>query len=166
MADKKSKKVASEVVGELRKAAKLYEVFKNAADAAELLANFEKNEAALKKSILSLEKDKESLEIVLSEALNEIEAVNAKAKEKSSQSDEVLANAKSEAKDITAKARENANAIIDKAQNEASKIESTISAIKVRERQAVEDEKKAQSHLTKVNEQIKAAKDKFLEIVG
>jgi cell division septum initiation protein DivIVA len=166
MADEKPKKVASGVVGELRKAAKLYEVFKNAADAAELLANFEKNEAVLKKSICSLEKDKESLEIVLSEALDEIKAANAKVKEKSSQSDELLANAKDEAKDITVKARKNANAIINEAQDKVSKIEASISAIKIRERQAIESEKKAQNDLIKVKGQIKAAKDKFLEIVG
>lgn len=59
MADKKQ---ASEVAGELRKAARLYEVFKNAADAAAVLAEYEAREKAHKKNIALLAKEESELD--------------------------------------------------------------------------------------------------------
>jgi len=163
---KESKMAYSAMAGELRKGARLYEVFKSASDAATILANFEKEEEATKRRISLLSKELEKLDLECDIAYNK--AKEAEESEKAAQVNAggIVQRAKKEAERITAKAstvvsetKEKALLVLSEIEDKTKKATSDMNISIVKKNDAL-------SSLAKVEKQIQNAKDKFLDTLG
>jgi hypothetical protein len=105
---------ATEIVGELKKAARMYEVFKQAAKAAEILASFEKENNALIKQREALSKE-----------CLELDAACNNAVEEATKAEQDRIRAVNEASNVIAKAESNALSIINEAKQKAIDMEAT-----------------------------------------
>ncbi len=161
------KKVSYSVIsGELRKAAKMYEVFKNASQAADILSSFAREEELAKRKIENLENE-----------LKELDKKCDLSYEKEKESEERKITSEKEALLLLKRARVDAGQIKESASNSAEKKveegEKTLSIILEKTRIASKDIEVALNErgdalasLAKVEKQIQAAKDRFLKTLG
>lgn len=121
---------ASEVAGELRKAAKMYEVFKHASDAANVLAGYEASEKKLKKDIGKLQSEYDDLDKACDVVSSDTDAkkfelsnLEKKVKDADDEYKRLLSESKS-------KAQIEASRIVSSAQAELSGLDEAIRAAK------------------------------------
>lgn len=158
---KEDKVSYSAIAGELRKAARLYEVFKHASEAADSLAKFEaeikistSKAAKLKAELYEL--DKECDVAYNKKVATEVEIKQAK--------DEVLLTIKKgkvDASILVNKAKDQASKIMDEVKGELAIIKGEINIAKLKEKESKEAKGKADAELHKVKDQIQTLKDKF-----
>jgi len=161
---KEDKVSYSAIAGELRKAARMYEVFKHASEAADTLAKFEAeikvytNKAAkLKAELYELDKEcdvsynkKVATEVEIKQAKDEVILIKKKGRADAS----ILVN----------KAKTQAEKIMEEVKEELAVVKASITKAKVAEKDSLEAKAKADSELHKVEDQIQSVKDKFLKV--
>jgi len=163
MADKKEKKVpASEVAGELRKAARLYEVFKHAADAASLLASFEVQERKLKSSINSLKKEHTQLDDKCNAIAYKIDDHKKTLSEFTTKIKTVDKEYQQEVRNIKQRATVEAAGIVASATIDLESLRSKITKAKVDYSSITEDVLNAKQELSDVNMRIEEIKTNAL----
>lgn len=152
----------SEIVGELRRSARLFKVFEKAADAAEILHTHEKDVKALKKEIESLTIERDNLNIECEEVVKSIDDARAKAKEIEAGilKNSAIANAKMDDDKKASKAK--ATKMIKDAEAKVSNILSSIDDLQIKAKVALNDKKRAEDDLKKVINKIKSTKESFI----
>jgi len=163
---KEDKVSYSVIAGELRKGARLYEVFKHASDAADVLAAFDREQEGMKRKIATLKNEVLELDTLCDEAYNKKEeAIKAKSKSEV-EAGNIVQKAKQEAELI--KSKSNAYAAKSKEDMEVvlSGIMDKIGIAKNEMNDAVNSKNDAVSALAKVEKQIQSAKDRFLKTLG
>lgn len=153
----------SEMAGELRKASKLFKVFEKAAEAATVLADYEKEEQKILKNISNLNAEKDGLDKKCEDAAQrKIDA------EKS------IVEAKEKEVEILEQAQQNAKVIIVNAESKGADILATAnSELQAIKRKIVDAENVAQTSISNRNDalkaldavekQMKSTKDRFLK---
>lgn len=163
---KESKVSYSAIAGELRKSARLYEVFKHASEAADKLALFEKEEETAKRRLLTLTKELASLDEACDASYNE----QKKAEEAKSAADVeagiTVQKARKEADEIKRKANEAAAKIKEDNEGVLEGINAKIVEAKAEMQKALNTKADALSSLAKVEKQVKDTKAKFLKTLG
>jgi len=167
MADKKpTKKMASEVAGELRKAAKLYEAFKNASDAATVLSEYEAREAKLKKDIGKLQSEYDDLDKACDVVSSDVDAK----KFELETLNQMVKNADSEYQSILAasntKAHSEAQSIIASAKSQLALLTDDVSELKKLEKSINKNIASAEKQYSEVCERIKDVKAEALEALA
>lgn len=167
MESNKDKKItASEVAGSLRKAARLYEVFKHAHEAADLLAQAESTERKLKSSVLVLQKEHDSLDAECDDIVSKTKKKKVKLKEvedKLSKAEHEFSDAK---RVLIAKAEAKARAIVEKAERDLKDTMLEIVAANRTKKVLVEDIAYANKTLVEVVDHIEKVKAKALKALG
>jgi len=163
----KEEKISYSVIaGELRKGARLYEVFKHASEAADILGNFEKESKLAKKNLDRLNKEESILKESCQDAYDkQTEAENAVITA-NSKADGAMANARAESDKIMEKARAGATKFLDEAKSELQGIKDSIKNYSVEALSADNKRKDAIEALAKVDKQVEAAKTRFLKTLG
>lgn len=156
----------SAMAGELRKGARLYEVFKSASEAADILASFEKEIGAAKRKMTNLNKELESLDEACDIAYNKQKEAEEKVKAAEVNAGGIVQRANIEAGKIKdkaasdiAKSKEDAQSILDGITNKTE-------AAKKDMQKAINQKQDAISTLSKVEKEIETAKKKFLKTLG
>lgn len=156
----------SVIAGELRKSARLYDVFKHASEAADLLANFERELKGMEKEREQLSKECLELDSRCDATIEKHKAVL--------QEIEVAKNTK---EDILNKAKEDAILIVNTAKDKAL-IEEKRAEEKLKGIQNLIDKAQEQAHTAntrkgeaeaacaKAEEELKKIKERFLKVVG
>ena len=159
----KSKVTASEIVGDLRKMRRMYEVFAHASEIADVLAKQEAKERGLQKSITSLEEKEASLDKVLENK----EAIIEAKKEQIESMDEVVKEAKAVYTNTLEAAKADASTkateIIASAEDKAKRIQIDIDNLITNRNSLLSDTQEAKQELINVKEQIDAMKQKVLD---
>lgn len=153
----------SAMVGELRKAARLFEVFKNAAEIAEVLSNYEADKKNLLRDIKKLEAEKVDLDSACDEAYNKQQIIEAEVVKADNTKVEILKKARTDANAIIKEAKDKGKGIVDKANEKLAGIEAKIN-------KALEDAVKADAQkqtaikaLHKYQTQVKEVKENLLK---
>lgn len=156
----------TEVVGELRKAARLFKVFEYAADAAGMMANLEKDEKAIKDRIEKYQKEAEILNSDLDVTVKQINQNRLDVSNIASETEAILEEARMEAKSIINEGKVKAEAIVSNAKSGLIEIKSQIEFIK-KEKQLI-DSQKEEAHIAfnSIQTKIQSTKDKFLKELG
>ncbi len=167
MTDKKKDKVSySLIAGELRKAVRQYEVFKNASEAADILANFEREKAIVTKDLAVLRSEADELNASCDKAYADKEQTYKDIAATKVTSAEFVQRGKAEAEGIKRKA----NAYADKVKSEQEEVLRSISdkinIAKNDMNDAVNAKNDAIISLEKVDKQIQSAKARFLKTLG
>jgi len=163
----KEKKMSySAMAGELRKGARLYEVFKSASDAATILANFEKEEEATKRRISLLNKELEDLDSECDIAYGKKKKAEEAEEASNVNAGGIVQRAKKEAEKIIGKASAVASETKDKALLVLSGIEDKTKEATSAMNISIGKKNDALLSLSKVEKQIQTAKDKFLKTLG
>jgi len=162
MSDKKEKVSLSLIAGELRKGARLYEVFKNASEAADVLANYERETSRVKKDQADAEEMLSALTAKCEDVYKKQTEVEQKTQDLIKDSVNKSKEAQSDAKRIIFDAKEKAESIVVLARHEADQITSEMSASKAALASLKSDEQEALNKLSKLNNKIESAKKSFL----
>lgn len=160
---KKDKMSYSAMAGELRKGARLYEVFKNASDAATILASFEKEEEATKRRISLLTKELAGLDAECDTAYANKSSAEEAEKASKVNAGGIVQRAHKEAERITKKAAGKAAQLKEEANATLEGIKSQITKAEADMVNSISKKNAADSALSKVEKQVQAAKDKFLK---
>jgi len=163
---KESKMSYSAMAGELRKGARLYEVFRNASDAAEILASFEKEEESTKRRISLLIKELEGLDSECDTAYNKQKKAEEAVKAAEVNAGGIVQRARKEAESIKGSASAKVAEIKSNAESVLEGIKSKTDTAKVEMNKAIGDKNDAIASLAKLEKQIQTAKDKFLKTLG
>jgi len=164
--DEKTKVSYSAISGELRKSARLYEVFKHASEAADILANFEREEKAASIRISILNKELKSLDDKCDESYLKQQKAEKEAKDALEEKLDILNKARIDAEGIKSRATNQVDKILSEARNELNNIQSDIEKAKDDAHKANVAKESALKSLSKVEKQMKEAKDKFLNTLG
>ncbi len=126
---------ASEIVGELKKAARLYEVFQAAHKMVAVVSELEAKEAQAKASLEALEAEKAKVDKDIDEKVEKANAQVAAAKDEVKKLKDVADLTKEEAQKLLVKAKDEASSIVRNAENEAQKVRNGIAALLAEHRQ-------------------------------
>ena len=163
----KDEKISYSVIaGELRKSARLYDVFKHASEAADILSEFEREEKKAKASIEDLRKQESILQESCQEAFDKQEEAEKSVIEAKKKIGDAKANARMEADKIIAKAQASASKFLDEAKGELEELKASIKTFQVEAANADNKRKDAMEALAKVEKQVEAAKARFLKTLG
>lgn len=154
---------ASEIVGELRKGERFYEVFREASKVASFFADLELKEATLLKSIKDLEEESKRVDAEIEKRVAQFEqrfkesqaraiSVENDAKQVKIMSDETLVRAKNEA-----------FAIIANAKKEAELVKANTAKLRQEEKEALEKLSAAKTALDAIQSEMKAKKEQLLK---
>jgi hypothetical protein len=127
---------ASEIVGELRRAGRMYEVLKRAEDMVMVLVNLEDSEKTIKKNIANAEKLLKSLEDKAIEVKSSMDKQKQEATESILKMQEEASMVRTQASDVLRKARDEAASLVAKAKAEVVSIQSIIDNLKKEEKAA------------------------------
>jgi len=153
----------SEIVGNLRKAVRLFKAFEKAGDMAEMFCDYEAKIAKLSSEIDSLSKEKENLDSVCEKVATDISSAKDSLKNIEGSNKDLTASAEKEANGIISKAKAEALSIIDKANGEVTKIKATIKTYKTAETKAGNAKVTAESELASVRQEIVSIKAAFAQ---
>ena len=166
MANDKKKVSASSVANDLHKMAKLYEVFKNASDAANLLASIESTEKKLKSNVESLKKEQitldaecESLNSYCAVAEDKLKELNVKAQVVESEYNHLV-------RTITQKADAEAAKIIEGAERVLVEINDRVEDALDFEKSVKDAIQTAEQELSDVNQRIELIKTNALKALA
>jgi hypothetical protein len=152
---------ASEVIGELRKATRLYEVFKRAEEMIQVLVEQEKIKAQLQKDIKELTSTKEQMHNDINE---QVVTVSKKLADVTAKYEAMALNVKDAEKEavvILTQARAKADDLVMKAQAEVEAMKKIIVQLKEEHKKATEDAMLANSTLQKLLDNMKAKKEEL-----
>ena len=159
---KEDKVSYSAIAGELRKAARLYEVFKHASEAADSLAKFEAEikistgkAAKLKAELYELDKECDV-------AYNKKIAAEVEIKQAKDEALLTIKKGKADASILVNKAKDQAEKIMDEVKGKLAIINGDINIANLKKEESIEAKGKADAELHKVEDQIQSLKDKFL----
>jgi len=163
----KDEKVSYSVIaGELRKGARLYEVFKHASEAADILGDFERQAKTAEKNIERLTKEESILKESCQDAYDKQKEAENSVIIAHQKADGTMANARAESDKIMAKAQVGATKFLDEAKDELQGIKDSINTYGVEAQVADNKRKDAVDALAKVTKQVEATKAKFLKTLG
>ena len=162
MTDKQKDKVSySAIAGELRKAARLYEVFKHASEAADALAKFEAEIKIASKKAEGLKAELYELDKACDVSYNQKVATEVEIKQAKDEALLTIKKGKADASILVNKAKDQASKIMDEVKGELAIIKGEINIAKIKEKESKEAKGKADAELHKVKDQIQSLKDKF-----
>ena len=121
---------ASEVMGELRKVARQYEVFKRVEEMLQVLVDYEQRKAALVKEIEVLQKEQARLDSKMDEAVKRANELNKAAEQTFVMANEKAKHVEAKAADVLAKAKADAAALKQMQEVEVAKMKVQIDELK------------------------------------
>lgn len=166
MTKKEDKVSTSELVGQLRAAARLFKVLEYASDAAHFFHDLEKEQKGLEKAIESLNNEYDKILTDKATATSEVEALRIEKDNLSEEIRVVRQKASNEAADIIANAQEAAKKVEAQAEANVEKIKEREEEALKAKRVAEAAQADAESQLVAIEKQVKAAKAKFLKSFG
>lgn len=156
----------TEVVGELRKAARLFKVFEYAAQAAEIISNYEKDEKAIKGRIQEYQKEAGTLNSDLDKTVKKINQNRLDASNIASETEFIMEEARIQAKSVVGDGKAKAEAIVCAAKSELIEIKHQIDLAKKDKQQTDTQREEAHCAFRNIQTKIQSAKEKFLKDVG
>lgn len=155
---------ASELAGEIKRMARLYEVFRRADDIAQMLVESEQRKVQLKKDIDVLEKEKETLDSKINKNIEEgnkkvdelgkmLEKKKEEVKAAEEKAASIVAKAKAEAFEIVSKAKAEVQALTNQM---ASDMDAAMKARRAKEQAKAEMDAMVSEVQRKKNELLKA----------
>ena len=160
MADKEIK--VSEILGELRRSARMYKIFAQAVEMAEVLDGYEKTVAAMKKNIAEMEQEQKDLDASCNALVSIITEKEAKVAEIDTTIQNRIKLEKKEAGKIKAEAKEQGQKLVEAAEAKVKATLSNIEALQAEELKIRKQYDTAVEELRKVEKAIQEAKDSFL----
>ncbi len=154
---------ASEVIGELRKAARLYEVFKRAEEMARVLVDLEKKQKDLETKIAILKVDEENVDKAIDEKVARTNAQLADTLEKVKAAEAQVVNAEKRAMDIVSKAKEEAASVMKQTKVEFDALKHSMKSAKDAELVALQKAKEARDRLDAVMFEVESKKRELLK---
>lgn len=151
----------SEMVGHLRQATRLFKSFSKAADAAELLCDWENKVGKLKKEVDGLTEEVKNLTIHCEVTTEKIKEAEEKTVSIEAESKKRAANVDVAISALMDKARIKADGIVTNANNEIELVTARVKALKLKEDLAVMAKKKADGDLAKAEKRVVDFKKKF-----
>lgn len=156
----------SSMAGELRKGARLYEVFKHASEAANILASYEREEESAKKIRDNLTKELSSLNDECDKAYNRQKDAEVAKAEADKEAVLILKKARVEAEGIKSKASKSAEKKVGECNISLDVILEKTRIARNEQEQATNSKNEALQALSKVEKQIQDARDRFLKTLG
>jgi len=163
---KETKITYSAMAGELRKSARLYEVFKSASEAADILATYEREEKAIINDIGLLKKEFDGLDAKCNESYAKQQQAEKELITLKETSNQLIQKAKSDAEKIIARANEQAEKNLNEVKNKLILIQNNIKTANIEAVASDNARKDSLEALAKVEKQIQTAKNKFLKTLG
>lgn len=160
MAEDKIK--VSEVLGELRRSARMYKIFAQAVEMAEVLDGYEKTVTSMQKTIANMEQEHTNLSLTKATLDSVIAEKKSKIDEIESSIQERIKIEKKEAGKIKAEAKEQGQKLVEAAE---AKVKSTLANIETLQAEELKIRKQydaAVEELKKVEKTIKETKESFL----
>jgi len=161
-----SKVSYSAIAGELRKSARLYEVFKHASEAADILASFEREKSNALSGIKNLQKELEDLDQKCDDSYNKLKESKEGKLHVENEALLILKKARVEAENIKSRASSNSEKKIAEGNDALELILEKTRIAKSDMEKSINKKNESLKSLSKVEEQMKAAKDKFLKTLG
>lgn len=154
---------ASEIVGELKKAARLFEVFQEAHKMVAVVAELEQVKAKAQKQVDALRTERDKMDAEIDEKVNKANVEVIAAKEDVKNMREVLAMTKVEAQKLLSKAQEEATQIVTNAKNQAKEVEDSIASLRGREAEAERDLLIMKASLAMIVDEMHSKKQQILK---
>lgn len=151
----------SEMVGHLRQASRLFKSFSKAADAAELLCNWEDKVGKLKKESDELAEEIKNLTIHCEVTTEKIKEAEEKAVLIAAEAEKRAASVDVAINQLMDKARTKAEGIVTNANSEIELVTARVKALKLKEDLAVMAKNKADGDLVKAEKKVSDFKIKF-----
>lgn len=155
---------ASELVGEIRKGARLYEAFKKADEIATFLASQEAKARSLDNEIKSLTKLREDAVADINKLDAQIDAASAAVEAAKVAAAESEKAAEVRSNEILLKARQEADKLRDTEIAKAQAFETTILGLQAQEAKAKQSTAEAQAVLQSVLDELAAQKERFSKL--
>lgn len=153
----------SEIVGNLRKASRLFKTFEKAGDMAEMFCDYEGKVARLKLDVTSLTDEKEKLNFECDQVVEKIDKAKLVFETLESENEARISKAKLDADKIIRESQGIAKATTDTANNEVELINARIESLKAEKVSHETSTTKALSELKKVEKQVSDFKKKFAQ---
>lgn len=154
---------ASEVVAELRRMARTYELFKRAEEMVQVLVEFEARKRELEKDLAQEFKRRDDLELAVAQAKDKYEEDAKAAKKRLAAMEEQIVQNQKVADEVMKKAREQAEWLVWSAKQNVEKIKMTIADLKKEEEAARRGADVAKQALQDFTTELRMKKEQLLK---